>query len=280
MNLFFNELSLNPIAENKRVAIDRMELFSKAVSAARNKGFRNIKSDYFTNQIELSQDYTLYNWLNDSDVKREQREFLFGVLTHPYINDDDTDIIEEFVETAFTFTSSENNISRTSCIGLASAYLYDSPAISLRSLPVWNDVKLKISVIKNGLLNENLVYNVSSVESFNDEDLIAYIDKISELILDKSTINPRDKSVTLSGDHHGKREIKKLSDKLINSPYVIEIRSTNFGGNRFIRKINGSGIVEITLMDTDSRYALRVQTTGRNLRETKAIAQILENDFS
>ena len=43
MNLFFNELSINPIAVDKHAAIRRMAIFSKAVSEARKKGFRNIK---------------------------------------------------------------------------------------------------------------------------------------------------------------------------------------------------------------------------------------------
>ncbi len=280
MNLYFNELSLNPIAANKYEAIERMEVFSKAVSKARLSGFRNIKCDYFTNQIELSQDYSLHSWLNDSDVKREQREFLYGVIVPPYINDDDTDLLEDFIENDFTYTNIENNVPTTTCIGLASAYLYDSPVISLMSLPVWKEIKLTIRILKNEQPSYNTVYNISTVDSFNDVDLNAFIERISELKLDESPINPAAKTVTLFGDHHGKKELKKLSDKLIYSPYVVEIRSTDFGGNSFIRKIVSNGVVEIVLMNTDSRYALWVQTTGRNLRETKAIAEILSEEYS
>lgn len=280
MNLYFNELSLKPVAANKYEAVERMEVFSKAVSKARLRGFRNIKCDYFTNQIELSQDYSLHNWLNDSEVKREQREFLYGVIVPPYINDDDTDLLEEFIENDFTYTNIENNFPTTNCIGLASAYLYESPAISLVSLPMWSEVMLIIGLLKHGQHSNNVVYNISSIESFNNVDLKAFIERISELNLDESQINPIAKSVTLFGDHHGKKELKKLSDKLIHCPYVVEIRSTDFGGNNFIRKIVSSGVVEIVLTNTDRRYALWVKTTGKNLRETKAIAEIIEEQYS
>lgn len=280
MNLFFNELSINPIAANKYEAKGRMEIFSKAVSKARLKGFRNIKCDYFTNQIELSQDYSLHTWLNDSDVTREQREFLYGVIIPPYINEDDTDILEEFDENDFTYTNIENNFPTTNCIGLASAYLYDSPAISLVSSPIWSEVKLIICLLKNEQQSNNIVYNISSIDSFNNVDLGAFIERISELKLVESPVSPIAKAVTLFGDHHGKKELKKLSDKLIHCPYVVEIRSTDYGGNNFIRKIVSNGVVEIVLTNTERRYALWIQTTGNNLRETKAIAEILKNEYS
>lgn len=280
MNLYLNELSLNPIAANKYEAIERMEVLSKAVSKARLSGFRNVKCDYFTNQIELSKDYSLHSWLNDSEVKREQREFLYGVIIPPYINDDDTDLLEEFLEKDFTYANIENNFPATNCIGLASAYLYDSPAISLLSLPFWSEVKLIIRYLKNEQQSDNVVYNISSVDSFDNADLNAFIERISELKLDESPIDPIAKAVTLSGDHHGKKELKKLSDKLIHCPYVVEIRSTNFGGDNFVRKIVSNGVVEIVLINTDHRYALWIQTTGKNLRETKAIAEILEQQYS
>lgn len=279
MNLFFNELSINPIAVDKHAAIRRMAIFSKAVSEARKKGFRNIKCDYFTNEILLAPDYTFYQWLNDSDVNREQREFLYGVIIPPYINDDDANIFEEYIETQFIYTNEENQFPLTNCIGFASAYLYDLPAISLKSLPIWDNIQQIITIRKGDDINLKIVYNISSVESFNEANLLTFIEQISELNLVETPINPNDKKVTLFGDHHGKKELKKLCDKLINNPYVIEIRSTVFGGNKFIKKITKDGILEIVLLNTDSRYAIWVQTTGKNLRETRVISDIIKNDY-
>jgi hypothetical protein len=58
------------------------------------------------------------------------------------------------------------------------------------------------------------------------------------------------------------------------------MRSTNWGGNAFIRKVHKEGIIEIVLFKTERQYALLVKTTGRNLRETKAIAEILDGHYS
>ena len=81
-------------------------------------------------------------------------------------------------------------------------------------------------------------------------------------------------------DHHGKKELQDLWDKLKRSPYIIEARSTNFGGNRFIKKVEKNGVLVIVLVDSERKYALWVQSTGTNLRETKAIAAILDERYS
>jgi hypothetical protein len=66
----------------------------------------------------------------------------------------------------------------------------------------------------------------------------------------------------------------------MNNPHVINAISTDWGGNSFIRKINKNGTIEIVLIDTERRYALLVQTTGRNYRETETIAKLLEKEYS
>jgi len=57
------------------------------------------------------------------------------------------------------------------------------------------------------------------------------------------------------------------------------MRSTSWGGNKFIRDTHKDGNIEIVLYKTQERYALMVQTTGSNKRETKEIAKILEQEF-
>jgi hypothetical protein len=61
------------------------------------------------------------------------------------------------------------------------------------------------------------------------------------------------------------------------------MRSMEFchgGCNKFIKKCHRTGIIEIVLYKTDRKYSLQVQTTGRNLRETEAIAEILNDQYS
>lgn len=74
--------------------------------------------------------------------------------------------------------------------------------------------------------------------------------------------------------------MNELCDKLELSPYVEEMRSTNWGGTKFIRKTTKEGFIEIVLYKTQRKFALLVKTTGRNKRETDAIAEILNEKYS
>lgn len=97
-----------------------------------------------------------------------------------------------------------------------------------------------------------------------------------EDLLIKSTSIPK---VHLA-QHHGKKELGEFSKKLINSPYITEIQSTDWGGKNFIRKINNDNSIEIVLYWTEKEYALKVFTTGRNEKETEIISNILQKKYN
>ena len=77
----------------------------------------------------------------------------------------------------------------------------------------------------------------------------------------------------------GKDELKKFAKKIVYSPYIVEIvNSLPFNPKQkdIIRKYYPDGKIEIVLTRTDAGYGIVVQTTGRNLRETKAISNIIK----
>ena len=48
---------------------------------------------------------------------------------------------------------------------------------------------------------------------------------------------------------------------------------------KFIKRVRENGLIEIVLPWTDKGYGMVVKTTGRNLRETKRIAEIIEEEL-
>lgn len=279
MELLFNELSIQPLAPDNYTANDRMKIFSEAVGEARKKGFRNIRSHYFANQIELSPNYTLYDWLNSKEVSEIYRNFLYGMIIPPFIREGDEAIESEYVNANYFFEDTESKIAKTECIGLASAYLYEMPSVSFTSHPVWQKRILQIIIESVGESRKEEVFNITTKTSFDDGEIAAFVESLVEITLDETTIAPDDKKYHISS-HHGEKELKDFWGKLKRSPYVVEMRSTNWGGKRFIRNIGKTGVLEIVLVDTEKQYAMWIQTTGKNLRETKAIAEILQAEFS
>jgi len=279
MELLFNELSINPLSENQYTANEKMKIFSEAVAVARKNGFRNIRSHYAAYQIELSENYNLHDWLNDKGTSEIYRNNLYGMIIQPFINEDDEEIETEYLESEYLFEDEPCGIVKTECLGLASAYLYETPAISFASLSVWDNKILQIIIKKNEVLSTGDVLNVSKKESFVENVITTFIENQVEMVLEKTTIEPDNKKYHFS-PHHGTKELTDFWKKLKHCPYVIETRSTDWGGKRFIRKIEKTGMLEIVLTDSERQYALRVQTTGKNFRETKAIAEILKEEYS
>ncbi|MCG8319767.1 MAG: hypothetical protein MI921_09725 [Cytophagales bacterium] len=280
MELMLNELSISPPSSDKYQANDKMIQFAQTVNQARQKGFKNIRSHHHTSDIVLTDGYSLYNWLNNKEVPEDYRNFLYGTIVLPFIKDEDEEIADQYIEANFSFEDITHGYPKTECLGLAAAHLYETLSISFASAPVWCRIQLPLIIEKDQVLNTEQVFNLFSIQSFKDAGLAAFVENLGNIELQETTIKPEDKKITLFGDHHGKKELQALCDKLKNDPFVKEMRSTGFGGTQFIRKIYSNGAIEIALTKTDSRYALWVQTTGRNYRETAAIAERLKERYS
>lgn len=278
MELHFNELSAT-LTENKHAANSLMISFSQAVAEARRKGFRNIRSSLGAHEVQLSDNYTLHNWLFDKEFSETHRSLLYGMIVQPFINEADTEIENKYLEATYTFEDAENGIPRKECFGLTAAHLYDSPAISLDSHLSWRKIKLAINIQPTDEdAYSSTVFNISNITSYNDPELSGFIENLGEINLIKTEIAPDAKPNHLS-DHHGIQELRAYWRKLKNCPYVVEMKSTDWGGRRFIRSIDRSGIVELVLLDTEKRYAMWIKTTGRNYRETKRISEIIEEEY-
>lgn len=278
MELIFNELSSPVNCANKYEANDNMIKFAEAVNTASKHGFKNVRSNLFVNQIMLFEDYSVHSWLVDKDASKDHKDFLFGKFVSPFINEEDVEIEEQYIDANYYFESAEDNINRVECFGLASAHLYETLSVSFSSLPIWDRTRHSIVISKDNQETIVDVLNVSSKESFEDEEITNHIQNTKTLELILTDTLPDNKLLNITGDHHGNKEREMLWHKIKNSPYVISMISTGgYGTDRFIRNITKDGIVEAVI---DGKYSIRIQTTGRNYRETKAIADILEEEYS
>ncbi len=158
--------------------------------------------------------------------------------------------------------------------------MQETLSISLNSSTLWKQNSLPIINEVEEVATTIQVNNVFSKDCFDVQLISDFVENLGDVVLEETNINASEKTITLFGDHHGKEYLQPLADKLVKSPYVVEIKSTGFGGNSFIRKIFDNGVIEIVVMKRDERFALWVQTTGRNYRETAAIAQNLKERYS
>jgi hypothetical protein len=273
MELIFNELSMNPPIADKYEAIPKMQQFAQTVAAARKKGFRQIRSYCELHEVKLAEQYSAQDWIYDKTVSPEIRGILHGMIVRPFIKEEDETVEAQYVESDYYFETS-------ACYGMAAAHLYDTLLISLPFSPIWEQHEIELSVKRATILiASHIVKNIAAKTDFEVPVIADFVEQLGNITLLESALKPADKKIHLA-DHHGKKELTDFCNRLKNNPYVIEMRSTNWGGQNFIRKIDKEGVIEIVLVETQRKYALWVQTTGRNYRETQAIAKILEEDYS
>ncbi len=273
----FNELSVVPFSANKYEAIERMTLFAKTFKKSRCFGFKRIRSDVSVSEIHLADDYTVHSWLIDNAVSPELKGFMFGSIITPFISEEDGQFEDGYIEAEYFYRKDEAN--KVACLGFAAAHLYELPTISLNTSEEWERNLLPIIVEKENTSEEHQIPNVFDEACFGKEGIAAFVENLGEVELVKSPLNPDDKDIHLA-DHHGTDELKALCDRLKHNEYVKAMRSTNWGGNTFIRKVYKNGVIEITLINSQRKYALWVHTTGRNYRETEAIANKLRERYS
>ena len=212
MELLFNEISIISPSTDRYAANEKMKVFSETVAAARLLGFRNIRSHNDSHQIKLAEDYSLYNWLISKDIPEVYRNNLYGMLILPFINEEDDDIEAQYVESNYFFEDIDNGITKTECLGLASAYLYETISISLQSSNAWTKNSLNISVEAKGHYHVERVRKVHSKKCFDIADIIDFTNQLGNINLVESTILPNDKKLHLA-DQHGKKELKILWNK-------------------------------------------------------------------
>ena len=97
----------------------------------------------------------------------------------------------------------------------------------------------------------------------------------------ESGLAAEEKKISLRDDH-GMNVLMDFSKRLVRSPYVTAVINSlpfNPTERKFIRKVRDDGLIEIVLPWTDKGYGVVVKTTGRNIRETKKISEILNEKY-
>jgi hypothetical protein len=286
MELMFNELSVNPPCVNKYDANEKASLFSETAAEARRRNISHIRTNKTLDAIKLLEDYTLKDWLNDksfSKTNRTFRDFLFSIFVTPFINEDDINVEDNYSSAHYFFEDIENGIKKTECLGLASAYLYDTLSISFKNGKAWTKNVLNIIIEPDkGASYIKQVKNVFSKDCFNVQGICDFLEKSQNTQLIETEILPESKSIHLAGDHHGKEKLYEFWRKLQNSPYVLEARSTDFcrGHSKFVYKIEPDGNTGVIVLVPVYPYTLWIQTTGRNYHETESIAKELYDEYS
>jgi toxin YoeB len=134
---------------------------------------------------QISDDYTFGSFFGDTSVSIDLKLLLRTIVANPFIEDDDSYEAEQFVTNSFTTKDHENQDVNPE--GLASAFVFNSPTISLSSHSHWRNNSLLINVSSNDVPTSTSQYkilNLYSTDCVNQtpfQDWLSYLNPPIEL---------------------------------------------------------------------------------------------------
>lgn len=283
MNLIFNELSLLPHTDNDHQLKDLfLSLIKTFETGKQAHGFKHIVFPSNISELKVRSNKTFYEWAYGIAHQGDKNKIL-SIIKKPFVNEVLSENTDELSKYYYVNTEAEANIPETYCSGLATAYIKESLSTGLSSAFFWRTTQIHFyKIINDDFEKEEVsVKNVSSEDDFSINEIQQFIEYLGEIILLKTTIPPEDKPISLRDDH-GKDKLLTFSKKIITSEYVLSIiNSLPFNPNavNLIKEIYPDGKIELVLYWEDKGIGIIIQTTGRNYRETEAIAKELKKKF-
>lgn len=163
MEVFFNELSCTPLAANSVEAKAKIINLLLTLKALKNDGFNVMRTSANIYSMELASDYTFIHFFNDPSVSRDLKTLFMGVTKTPYIEDDNSYEAEVFVLT--TFKTKGENQEDLSPEGIASAYAFNSPTISIAGNIHWERDTIPLFIMPNDAKGNFYLENILNVFS-------------------------------------------------------------------------------------------------------------------
>ncbi len=183
MEIYFNELSLHPIASDIESARQKVITLLETMKSLRSHDFNVMRTHNNFYAEFLRSDYTFSNFLSDNLVKREFRMLLQTVVRNPFIVDDNSLEAEQFVKSEFK-TQNYNGVS-VSPEGLATAYLNHLPVISLSGFTYWQTPTILIQVFdpETEQTSSEKIINLYSPDSLQNSAFLDWLKIINEIEL-------------------------------------------------------------------------------------------------
>lgn len=257
LELFFNELS---ISGKESIGIEPAMALVNVYRALQ-------KYDITVCRIDSKDNLKLFQMIQDIPDSINIKNFYFSFFRPPY----ESASVEQEQDEYFRHNWSYNDMP---CMGLALASILNSAGLSICENE-WNAPYISlmkddaIETVRNICTKEHVDIHIPQLQSEREPELI------------ETDLRIEDKKITLRHDH-GMDVLAEFSKRLIRCPYVTGvINSLPFHPfeRKFIRKIHEDGVIEIVLSWTDQKCGVVVKTTGRNIKETKRIGEILNEKY-
>lgn len=274
----FNELTLNPYCDDSQDAESRVRQYVDLIRALHlHYGVKLVR--YHENMVNMA---LTENMSMQQYCEKYRHSVLSSILlstfTMPQIDENDEDVLGRYCDTQVTVEKEGRSVAAH---GFNAAYCQGTFCIGFESEEFWSKCLYSITVISGRSTKSIEWASLSNKVHLSDAGFEIWSRGLSPVELSRSLRCVEDKELSLRDDH-GKDVLMKHAEKLLNCEYVDGVVNSlpfNPRYGRYIYKIYDNGQIYVVLHWTDKGYGLVLQTTGRNIRETEKIADIIEQRY-
>lgn len=283
MELVFNDLSFRPFCDNEQILKERFLRMLKLYQIVKDDfGYNHLIFPSDFSRYRVTSDKTFIEWVSAIGDTKDKNDILRVPFVRPFL--DEMENLKKSELPRYYYTNNEAMIIEESCLGLATAFLMEKLTISIDTHDCWGGTQISFREIYNDDLDTNdvIVQNISRDFHLLDKSIKEQLMYKGKLQLKLSNLSPDQKTIKLSGDHHGNDKLEFFAKKLFKSPYVESVvNNIDFSPKaiRLIKNTYSDGKIDIVLHWEDEGFGMVIQTTGRNKRETEEISKILIKEF-
>jgi Txe/YoeB family toxin of toxin-antitoxin system len=257
-DLIFNELSVKPQPAKFEQLNQRVKSLVSLCKQAREQF--NFKKLRFTQQFHeyqlLAEGMSFDDYVRDKRIHPTIKTLLLDLRCYPFIDDADEQVSTQYLENQFYF---QKNGEKLKCDGLATAYLYNTLAVSFSSENIWDNVQVTILVKKESaeFFEAKNVFHLSKSEHLETKNemrdwLLENIQQNICSVTDLKRLYPHYQFESQAFDDllYWKKNDKELYDRLHLLLRDIELnRFTGGLGKTEVLKQNWSGCASKRLND-------------------------------
>ena len=275
----FNNLSIHPLCTSDAEIEERMEKYILTLKSAGLHGIKKVRYAGDLTSVLLSDECSVQDFCN-TRMKEDGARLIISMATKPQVPEDDDKVLENYFATRTSVIREDNHVEAD---GFNAAFCMGTYCIGFVSDAFWSKLQYQINVSCNGESEHHAWYCVTLPEHYDNTEFREWIERRLPLDLQISSLEPAQKIVNLRDDH-GKNKLMEHARNMMNSPYVEGVLTSLPFSSYTKTYINSHsdfahGLVDVVLFWEDKGYCMRVKTTGRSIRETIAIAEILSNRY-
>ena len=268
-----------PLCTTEAEIKDRMDKYILTLKSAGLHGIKKVRYAGDLTSVRLSDEYSVQDYCN-TRMKENGAQLVISMATKPQVPEEDDNVLENYLETQTSVLRDDEPVEAD---GFNAAFCMGTYCIGFVSDAFWSKLQYQIKVSSNGSDEQHVWYCVSVPEHYDNSDFLEWMEQRLPLDLQTSVLSPDKKPISLRDDH-GKDKLMDHARNLMKSPYVEGVlTSLPFSSftKTYIEKQSdfAHGLIDVVLFWEDKGYCMRVKTTGRNIRETIAIAEILSKRY-